>query len=162
MLYKRVYGQVCSRFAYYQVSKGKTIKLSPHHCYLGDKVEVYDAELHACFETLSQINIHHPNLTKVHIILCIDNTATIETLSSDTHSHQYARQTIEEMNTLSAGGLKINTTWTPSHVNIQGNEDADTEAKRGATHTNVRCQHAVTTKTWMLAESKRQFLLAWK
>jgi hypothetical protein len=93
-------GQVGSGFAYYQVSKGKTIKLSSHYCHLGGKVEVYDAELHAFFEAPSQINIHHPNLTKVHIILCIDNTTTIETLSSDTHSHQYARQTIEEMNTL--------------------------------------------------------------
>jgi hypothetical protein len=46
-------------------------------------------------------------------------------------------------------------------VNTQGNEDADTEAKRGATHTNVKCQHAVIT-TWILTESKRQFLLAWK
>jgi hypothetical protein len=41
---------------------------------------------------------------------------TIETLGSDTHSYQYAGQTIEEINTLSAGGIKINTT--PSHVDI--------------------------------------------
>jgi hypothetical protein len=146
--------QVGSGFSYYQVSKGKTIKLSSYHCYLWDKAEIYDAELHACFEALRQINIHHLNLTKVHIIQLL--------LSSDTHSYQYARQTIEETNTLSAGGIKINTTWTPSHINIQGNEDVDIEAKRGATNTNVKCQHAVTTKTWMLAESKGQFLLAWK
>jgi hypothetical protein len=42
------------------------------------------------------------------------------------------------------------------------NKDADTEAKRGATNTNVKYQPAVITKTWMLTESKYQFLSAWK
>jgi hypothetical protein len=55
--------------------------------------------------------------------------------------------------------IKINKTWTPSHVDIKGNEDMDKDVKSGAANTKLTYQHAVT-KTWMLPESKRQFLTA--
>jgi hypothetical protein len=68
----------------------------------------------------------------------------------------------QEATTLSLAGWTINTTWTPSHVNIPGNEAADKEAKYEATDTSITCPHAITTKTWMKTECKRLFYKAWK
>jgi hypothetical protein len=96
------------------------------------------------------------------LILCIDNSSAIDALDDPSTEHQHARQATQEATTLSLAGWTINTTWTPSHVNIPGNEAADQAAKHGAIDTSITCPHAITTKTWMKAECKRLFYKAWK
>jgi hypothetical protein len=49
----------------------------------------------------------------------------------------------------------------PSHCGIPGNERADTLAKQGA-HQHTPCRYAVTTKAWLQAQARTQFLQRWK
>jgi len=49
--------------------------------------------------------------------------------------------------------------WCPSHCNIRGNKRADTLAKLGAS-SKIPCQFALTTKTWLLTQTRANFLHA--
>ena len=51
--------------------------------------------------------------------------------------------------------------WCPSNCGIHGNERADTLAKLGASST-ITCQFAVTTKIWLLIQTRAEFLAGWK
>jgi hypothetical protein len=62
---------------------------------------------------------------------------------------------------LETNGWTIRTAWTPSHTGIKGNEKADHLAKLGAEEIQ-KCQHATTSKLWMLAEVRRSFFSNWK
>jgi ribonuclease HI len=144
---KQENGLVGSGFVYYRLQNSELCHLSTHSCYLGNRNEVYDSELHACFEALRNITIYRPNLIPGHLTLCIDNSSAIDVLDDPSTEHQHARQADQEATTLSLAGWTINTAWTPSHVNIPGNEAADQAAKHGATDTSITCPHAITTKT---------------
>jgi hypothetical protein len=117
-----------------------------------------DAELHATTEALETLR-HLPPTTAY---LCIDNSSAIDSLSSNIHNHHHARHSIEKGALLAALGWKISTIWVPSHTGITGNERADAQAKLGAEESRHLCPHAVTTKTWLMAETKRRFLTQWR
>jgi hypothetical protein len=112
-------------------------------------------EATCCFEALRNITIYHPNLIPGNLIFCIDNSSTIDALDDPSTEHQHARQANQEATTLSLAGWTINTTWTPSHFNIPGNEATGQAAKYRETDTIITYPHAVTTKPWMKAECKR-------
>jgi ribonuclease HI len=159
---KQENGLVGSGFVYYTLQNYQLCHLSTYSCHLGNRNEVYDSELHACFEALRNITIYHPNLTPGHLILCIDNSSAIDALDDPSTEHQHTRQANQEATTLSLAGWTINTAWMPSHVNIPGNKAVDQEAKHGATDTSIIYPDAITTKTWMKAECKRLFYKAWR
>jgi ribonuclease HI len=57
------------------------ITVSEGSCYLGERMEVFDAELHAAYEGLNNVQtmLDKPE----HIFLCIDNSSAIEVLSNN-------------------------------------------------------------------------------
>ena len=75
---------------------------------------------------------------------------------------QYAREAIDAAASLVGRGWSIESMWTPSHCGIPGNERADELANRGAKTTDTMCTSARTTKTWLLAESRRRLYSRWK
>jgi len=134
-------------------------RLTDGSCHLGDRAEVYDAELHAIQEaTAILLTTTIPRST---IFICIDNKATIDTLQFNKYNHEYARRTLQTIETLQLLGWRIHTIWCPSHCNIRGNERADVPAKRGANATTP-CRFPVTTKTWLLTQARAEFLARWK
>jgi hypothetical protein len=159
---KQENGLVRSGFVYYKLQNYQLCHLSIHSWHLGNQNEVYDSELYARFEALRNTTIYYPNLVPGHLSLCIYNYSAIDALDDLSTEHQHARQANQHAIMLSLAGWTINITWTPSHINIPGNEAADQAAKHRATDTSIICPHAITAKTWMKAECKRLFYKAWK
>jgi hypothetical protein len=89
---KQENGLVGSGSVYYILQNPQLCHLSTHSCHLGNRNEVYDSELHACFEALTNITIYHPNLIPGHLILCIDNSSAIDALDDPSTEHQHVRQ----------------------------------------------------------------------
>jgi hypothetical protein len=88
---KQENGLVGSRFLYYILQNYQLCHPSIHSCHLGNRNEVYNSELHACFEALRNITIYHPNLILGYLILCIDNSSAIGALHDPSTEHQHAR-----------------------------------------------------------------------
>jgi len=135
------------------------IQLSEGHCHLGERVVVFDAELHAVQEATSSL------LTTISpdadVYICIDNRAAIDTLSFNKSNHEYTRRALNNIANLHLLGWKIRTVLCPSHCDIPGNDRADTLAKQGASR-NTPCQYATTTKTWLLSQAWSQLVRRWK
>jgi len=146
-------------WAIYHCGDQQLYRLSEGQCHLGNRVEVYDAELHAVQEAVSTLlTVTAPRST---IYFCIDNQATIDTLQSNKDNHEYARCALETIAALQLLGWQTFTTRSPSHSNIPGNERADTLTKMAASST-VPCRFALTTKCWLLAQARKGFLARWK
>jgi ribonuclease HI len=128
-------------------------------CHLGRRAEVYDAELHAVQEAVTTLLTTTAPRTPVFI--CIDNQAAADALRFNTSNHEYARHALDAVNDLQHLGWHVSTVWCPAHCGIRGNERADTLAKAGASAT-VPCRFALTTKTWLLAQARKEFLKRWK
>jgi len=94
-------------------------------------------------------------------IIFVDNRAAPETLQFNKHNHEYAHWALETIRDLSLLGWEIITTWCSFHCNINGNEQADTLAKWGASSA-VPCRFTLTTKTWLLAQAPVELLRQWK
>jgi ribonuclease HI len=141
-----------------QTCKGPPAVIAEGHCHLGQQSEVFDAELHATTEALQRLR----DLPPTTAYMCIDNSSAIDSLSNNIYNHHHARHSIEKGALLAALGWKISTVWVPSHTGITGNKRADAQAKLRAEDSLKLCQHAVTTKTWLMAETKRRFLSQWR
>jgi hypothetical protein len=98
---KQENGLVGSGFVYYRPNR---VISQYTAATLGNRNEVYDSELHACFEALRNITIYHPNLIPGHLILCIDNSSAMDALDDSATEHQHARQANQEATTLSLAG----------------------------------------------------------
>jgi ribonuclease HI len=134
-------------------------RLTEGQCHLGNRAEVFDAELHAVQEAVTTLLT--TTLPCSTVFICIDNQATIDTLQFNKYNHEYARRTLDIIRKLRLLGWHITTVWCPSHCGIRGNERADTLAKIGASST-IPCQFALTTKTWLLTQARAEFLARWK
>jgi ribonuclease HI len=141
-----------------QTCNGSLAVTAEGHCHLGQQSEVFDAELHATTEALGLLR----DLPPTTAYLCIDNSSAIDSLGNNIYNHHHARHSIEKAALLAALGWKLSTVWVPSHTGITGNERADAQAKLGAEDSRHLCPHAVTTKTWLMAETKRRFLTQWR
>src|SRR5207237_3795687 len=153
-------GEVGCGWAIYCVGGGQQRLVVKGSCYLGDRAEVFDAELHAVHESL--LALGEINKPPGRTYLCIDNTAAIDTLSSNSRNSMYARHTLECAATMVGAGWLFTSVWTPSHLGIQGNEVADCLANQGTQKgTNEKCTSACTTKAWLYAEARRRFNKNW-
>jgi hypothetical protein len=88
---KQENGLVGSNFVYI-LQNHRLHYLSTHSYHLGNRDEVYDSELHACFEALRSLTTYHPHITSGHLILRIDNSSAIDALDDPSTEHQHARQ----------------------------------------------------------------------
>ena len=145
--------------ATYHCGDQQLYRLGEGNCHLGNRAEVYDAELHAIQEVVTFLLT--TTTRRASAIICVDNQTALDTLQFNKHNHEYARRALETISDLSQLGWEISTNWCPSHCNIQGNERADTLAKRGASSTTP-CQFALTTKMWLLAQARVGLLQRWK
>jgi ribonuclease HI len=153
-------GRTGSGWVAYCVGDRVARKVASGHCHLGSRAEVYDAELHAVQEALTALRDSIAT-TPATAYVCVDNQSALETLATDASATQFSRAAVRAAADLSRAGWKMQSIWTPAHVGITGNEAADAEAKSGAASTAPPCEHARATKTWMLAESKRQLRTKW-
>jgi ribonuclease HI len=151
-------GRTGSGWVTYCVGNGVARRISAGHCHLGTRAEVFDAELHAAQEALT--TLQHLDTPVATAYLCVDNQSALDTLHGNASQTQYSRTSAEIAVELYGIGWKILGIWTPAHVGIVGNEAADSEAKAGATSPTT-CAHARTTKTWMLAQSRRSLRERW-
>jgi ribonuclease HI len=97
-------------------------------CNLGDRMGVFDAELHAVYEGLQCI-IGRDICDPGSIYLCIDNSSAIDVLADNPNRIEGAFKTTDAGNTLTKNGWTINTVWIPGHCGIKDNEEADKLAK---------------------------------
>jgi ribonuclease HI len=153
-------GRTGSGWVAYCVGDRVARKIASGHCHLGSRAEVYDAELHAIQEALTALRDSIDTTPGVAYV-CVDNQSALDTVASDASATEFSRAAVRVAADLSRSGWMIQGIWTPAHVGITGNEAADAEAKSGAAATASPCKHARATKTWMLAESKRQLRLKW-
>ena len=81
-------GTVGCGWAIYHCGDQQLYRLTDGSCHLGDRAEVYTAELHAVQEaTAILITTMIPRST---IFICIDNNAMIDTLQFNKYNHEYA------------------------------------------------------------------------
>jgi len=108
-------------WAIYHSGDEQLHRLTEGRCHLGSRAKVYDAELHAVQEAVSTLLMAVVPPTRVFI--CIDNQAAIDTLRFNKYNHEYARRSLEIIETLQLLGWKIFTMcW-----NIGINRDEDSE-----------------------------------
>ncbi len=102
--------------------------------YLGpsDWYTVYSAELHGILQALTMAAVHQARTQLNEIIINTDNQASIQAIGDPgKHSGQvYVIQAVQTINTLRSLGVAIELHWIPAHINIDGNEWADNEAKK--------------------------------
>lgn len=122
-------------------------------------MEVYDAELHATEEALKYLTTL--DLSPNHVYLCIDNQAAILTLKSNPAKVQMATDATKSAHRLQQMGWRINTVWTPAHIGISGNEEADLMAKKGTQDEDRLCDAACITKTWIERTFREKLLKGW-
>jgi ribonuclease HI len=153
-------GRTTSGWVAYCVGDRVARKVASGRCHLRSRAEVYDVELHAIQEALTALRDSIDTMPGMAYV-CVDNQSALKTLATDTSATQFSRAAVRAATDLSHAGWTIHSIWTPAHVSITGNEAADAEAKSGAAATASPCMHARATKTWMLAESKRQLRSKW-
>jgi ribonuclease HI len=152
-------GAVGCGWAIYHCGDQQLHRLTEGNCHLGHRAEVYDAELHAVQEAITTLLT--TTMPRAKVFICIDNKAAIDTLQLNKSNHEYTRRTLQIIDALELLGWSICTIWCPSHCNIQGNERADTLAKRGASLTNL-CRFTTTTKSWLLTQARAEFIQRWQ
>jgi hypothetical protein len=125
-------------------------------------MEVYDAELHAVYEALSEIPLKALNTNSINqIVICIDNSATIQVLSHNPQNVCGAAMATTAGLYFTENNIQITTMWTPSHCGIKGNEQADRLAKKGSSLSN-KCPHTYISIAWMTRQAKSNFTDKWR
>jgi hypothetical protein len=85
-------------------------------CYLGMKIEVYDAELHAVIEGLKALL--SSNFKPGVLRICIDNSALVLALSDSTSNDENCSKAKIASDTSIVHGWDIGLVWIPSHLEI--------------------------------------------
>ena len=95
----------------------------------------YEAEAKAIDASLQNIAKHFKDKTKAKkdIVVFSDAKSVLQALESGKFDNSTIRELMKTTDCLiTEHGVKLTLQWIPGHVNIQGNERADTLAKRGA------------------------------
>ena len=102
--------------------------MTARFCNLGNKLEVYDAELHAIEEGLCQARV--PTERPGRILVCVNNQVAFSTLTAGNLTNsEFARKALKTIKQLLSEGQTVSSLWTPAHCGIPGNELADALAK---------------------------------
>jgi hypothetical protein len=122
-------------------------------CCLGMKMEVYDAELHTVSKGLKAIL--SCNFKPGVLRICIDNSASVLALSESTSKAKIT-------STLISRGWDIGLVWTPSHLEIDGNERANQLAEKGSAANTPECNDDYTSKAWLHRRAREHLISRWK
>jgi ribonuclease HI len=129
-------------------------------CNLGLRSEVFHAELHAVYESLTYII--SSSLKPSQIYVCIDSKSTIDILKHNPRGIEGENRSQNAARILRTNGWLINTVWVPSHCGISGNEKADILANAGTHATTPICKDTFTLITWLTRWAHEQFLHKWQ
>jgi ribonuclease HI len=100
---------------------------------------VFSAELLAIFKAMEEIERQQNN---ANFIFYTDSLSSLEALSSPHHhSHPLISHILNLLDKLKSRGFSIRFCWVPSHVGIQGNEEADRAAKSASNYMNFPLPH---------------------
>jgi len=108
-----------------QVASAAVARNSTKSIRLPDKASIFRAELHAV--SLAMDFICHSKDTR--FIVFSDSESSLEALISFRIELDLVLEIIKDYTSLIKAGKLIEFCWIPSHVNIPGNERADTAAK---------------------------------
>jgi hypothetical protein len=98
-------GAVGCGWAIYHCGDQQLHRLTSGSCHLGHQAEVYDTELHAVQEAITTLLT--TTIPRTTVFICIDNRAAIDTLQLNKSNHEYARRTIQIIETLRLLGWSI-------------------------------------------------------
>ncbi|KAB0798115.1 hypothetical protein PPYR_09108 [Photinus pyralis] len=113
------------------------------HIYkLNDDTSVFTAELYSIKKAIQIIPTLTVNIRKA--VICTDSLSSIVAINQMYSSNPIIQEIQETITKLKDKSVDIIIIWTPSHCDIQGNEEADFAARDGATS----CQLV---KTFLLA-----------
>jgi len=112
----------------------KTFKWNRKCLALGRSKEIFDAELFGLLEAFKiAIKEKRKKDFKSLTIFSDSQTAILRILNDELGPGQaLAKEIIRTAEKLSSKGVQIFIRWVPSHINIQGNEEADSLAKKAA------------------------------
>ncbi len=96
---------------------------------LGKYTTVFQAEIHAILTCANYVA--HNNITHHNITINTDSQASIKALAQYKQTSKMVRQCNLAINNIASNNL-VTLKWVPGHSNIEGNEKADTLAKRGS------------------------------
>jgi ribonuclease HI len=101
----------------------------PNHC------TVFQSEIFAILMACETLLKHNEDdllaVTDSSIVICVDSQAAIKAIESVSTTSSLVRDCKRSICTL-GNKCNLNIIWVPSHVNIQGNEIADTLARQGS------------------------------
>ncbi|EKG09112.1 hypothetical protein MPH_13900 [Macrophomina phaseolina MS6] len=126
------------------------------------KAEVFDAEIRGATEGLQWVEANMDKLRAPRIALCIDNTSVIQGIDGSTPTS--SQMQFEKLKSLltKLRPISVETRWTPGHMKITGNEEADLLAKAATKAPNAEQGRA--TVAWMRRknrEERTRELTAW-
>ena len=94
-----------------------------------DRVEVFDAEAEAALRGLrAAVRLRSDPSQAIHVLL--DNQAVVNCLKG--RPSESSQKTFMDFQDLASQEGGVSVRWIPGHESIQGNEEADEQAKRGA------------------------------
>lgn len=133
---------------------------------MGEKAEVYDAEMRGLVEgALAAIPLAMRSQPEAHtIVFCADNQAAIDTILQTTghpgqlHSTLFCQAVNEYLE--ANPRARVNLRWTPGHKGIRGNELADRAAKEATLREGDVPVPA--TYVYMRRHAKEEALHGWK
>ena len=125
----------------------------------------YEAEAKAIDASLQNIAKHFKDKTKAKkdIVVFSDAKSVLQALESGKFDNSTIRELMKTTDCLiTEHGVKLTLQWIPGHVNIQGNERADTLAKRGASCPQPDVPTSIeNTKQTIRANKKEEWMNEW-
>ena len=94
---------------------------------------VYTAELYAIKTAVEMVENKHLN----NVVIYSDSRSAIEAIKSYINKHSIVLQIRTKLHEMKNKRITITLCWIPSHVGIQGNEDADKAAKEAIGIPNI-------------------------
>jgi ribonuclease HI len=140
-------------------ANGTWVTKCSNSCYLGRQTEVIDNEAHAVGEALAWV-LEQPALPS-RIIVCIDNSAVISLLQNNSSRSEFINTAQHYARDLDVRGVKVEARWTPAHLGIDGNEEADQLAKTGSGRTTSPCPVSRTTITYLRRTNRQTLFTKW-
>ncbi|KAL2887178.1 putative double-stranded RNA/RNA-DNA hybrid binding protein [Ceratocystis lukuohia] len=140
--------------------------LETGHTALGKWMEVADAEVYRACEAARQAAAHED---AEEIWICLDNQGIVDQLHNPQTQNSTSQDIIDEtkraLNTWKSKDDRrhIQVLWVPGHVGLEGNEQADAQAKLGCLRSNFDpCASLAGAQRWRRDQLHKEYKKWWK